>query len=152
MANWTVSQQETESFIDKQVGEREGSRSTGFGLTDGHWDIWDQDVVGINVDKIPEMRQAIRDYVKQITDHLDKIDATANTENAFRSESVKAAVKAYVGKVKEYAMNLVSQLLSFSDKLQDVSEAWTASTNTMGDTVNTSASAFGVGTTYTETK
>ena len=158
MADWTVSQQGTTSYVDSQIGQREGSRNSNFGFGGNVWDINNTglfgglDVVGINVDKIPSMREAIRTYVKGITDHLDKIDATANSDSAFKSESVKAAVRAYVEKVKEYSMNLVSQLLSFSDKLQDVSDSWAASTNTLGDNINTTASAFGVGSRYTEQK
>ena len=85
-------------------------------------------IVGIDANRIPEMRDQIRNSVQAIQSHLDGIEAETNSSNAFRSDDIKNAVQQYVLSVKEYSKALISDLLAFSDKLQDVRNAWEQST------------------------
>ena len=96
------------------------------------------------------MQEAIRVYVQGIKDHLDGIAPLATADNAFRSESVQKAVEAYITKVKEYCMNLVSQLLAFSTKLQEVQEKYQAHMEALAGNIGDSTSSLNSGTTYSD--
>ena len=110
-------------------------------------------IVGIDANRVPEMREQIRNSVNAIQTHLDGIEAQTNSSNAFRSEEVKQAVENYVNSVKDYCKALISDLLAFSDKLQEVREAWERSTqNFASDSINASnESLAGAATYYKET-
>ena len=109
-------------------------------------------VVGLNVSAVPSMRAAIRTYVEGIQSRITAIDALADSESAFKSDdkSVENAVTEYVENVKEYCNNLISDLLAFSDKLADVSKAWTQFTQEQSATINSDTSASSTGTAYQE--
>lgn len=109
-------------------------------------------VVGINVSHIPVMRDKIGTYVKDIQDYLDQIDPLAEASKAFKSETVQEAVQKYITKVKDYCVNLTSQLLAFSDKLADVRDAYEQSMGNLADDINSQNSAFSEGTRYTTQK
>lgn len=101
--------------------------------------IKDYSIVGIDATKVPQMRQQIRDSVTALQTHLDGIEAQANSSNAFRSEEIKTAVENYVDAIKDYCKALISDLLAFSDKLQEVREAWEQSTqNFASDSIGSS--------------
>lgn len=111
-------------------------------------------IVGIDATKVDGMRGQIRTSVQAIQDYLEGIEATADSASAFRSEEITAAVQGYINSVKEYSKALVSDLLAFSDKLQDVKEAWEASSRSFAsDSIDTNTSSMSDATTYyTETK
>ena len=111
------------------------------------------DIVGIKATEVPKMREAINDYVNNVTTYLDSaIDTSkAQAKTAFRGSEAEEAVKAYLDKVKDYVNNLVSQLLAFSDKLADIGNAWIDAQQKIASSVNASKGAFSEGTKYTET-
>ncbi len=164
MANWEATTQ-TSSFdaslaahtaIDTRSSTRSASSASG-GYNPGGFLGWGRSefsIVGIDANKVPEMREQIRSSVQSIQSHLDGIEAQTNSTNAFRSEEIKVAVEKYVESVKEYSKALISDLLAFSDKLQEVREAWEKSTQSFAsDSVNSSATGMSDATTYyTETK
>lgn len=136
-------------------GGREGAPTGGIfssGFENGNNPGWFQstfmgatsyDVVGISADKIPEMRDAIRAEVQGIHTYLDGITVDTDADGAYKSEEVQRAVQAYIAKVKEYSKALTSDLLAFSDKLQDVYDAWKLSTDTFAtDSIDPSTSQF----------
>lgn len=103
----------------------------------------DSDVIGIQVAEVPNMRQAIRNYIDRIVSHLDKIEDKLNPTGAFQSEEVNAAVTGYLSSVKEYCIVLTTDLGRFSEKLQEVYDTWLKSTQGYAtDTVNPAASAL----------
>lgn len=106
------------SFLGIQYGGQSAQSLSGYS------------VVGINAEKIPEMREAIRTAVSALQGHIDGIEAHTNSSMAFKSEDVKVAVENYVVAVKDYCKALISDLLAFSDKLQTVHDAWIGSTST----------------------
>lgn len=81
--------------------------------------IYGGDVVGINIDEIPNMQQAIRDYVAAIDSHLDEVNKNADTANAYKGEFA-TAVKSYVEAVCQACGALTSQLLQFNETLEEV--------------------------------
>lgn len=163
-ANWSTF--DAKSYTDTQIGNRDAQR-TGAGTVVGgagkgnysggflgtSWGAKEStySVVGINVNEVDNMREAIRVYVQAIKDHLNGIEPLATADNAFKSEEVQKAVQDYITKVKEYCMNLVSQLLAFSDKLADVKNAWQANMDALAGNTSSSASSLDQGTAYQET-
>lgn len=111
------------------------------------------DVVGINANAVDGMRKQIRNSVQNLQNYIDGIEAEANSDNAFRSEEIKAEVVKYVTTVKDYCKALISDLLAFSDKLADVKTAWEQSTkNFATSSVSSAASSMSEHATYyTET-
>lgn len=152
--NWTTI--DAGSYTNTQISDREagrtGSGATIGGASTGGWGPFRSSfsVVGIKVSEIPNMQEAIRVYVQGIKDHLDGITPLATADNAFRSESVQKAVEAYITKVKEYCMNLVSQLLAFSTKLQEVQEKYQAHMEALAGNIGDSTSSLNSGTTYSD--
>ena len=142
------------SYTTNQIAAREGLRSgaTGSYNAGGWFGIGAQEysIVGMDITKVGATRAAISDYVAKIENHLNSIDALADASNAYRSEEVQAAVKSYIEKVKEYCINLCSQLRAFSDKLQDASAAWESGTANIASTVQSNTGSFDAGTRYTE--
>ncbi len=158
MANWVT--ETSKSDFDAQGvastlsanrdATREGAQN-GAGFFHGFFGASGYSVVGISADKIPTMRDAIRDYVNSIRNHLDGIEPLADANNAFKGDDIQKAVKSYVEKVKEYCQNLTSDLLAFSDKLQDALDAWESSQRSMAQGVD-SAATFDAGSEYRESK
>ena len=129
-----------------KIGAGSGFLATTIGLK-----IKEYDVVGLNVGQVENMRDAIRDYVTAIQTHLNGINALADANNAFKHTDVQGAMEKYIDTVKSYCMNLVSQLLAFSDKLGDVKNTYEANMQSLSNTINTKNTAFDAGTQYQET-
>lgn len=79
-------------------------------------------VVGINVNQIPNMKQAIRNYVNQLQDTLNKLDSVDPTV-AFKGEMTGAIVE-YIEAVKTACQAVVSNMLAFNDQLTLVEDAY----------------------------
>ncbi len=112
----------------------------------------DYSVVGINANKIPAMRDAIRQYVDNVTSNIDAIDPLAGADGAFKSDEVQAAVKKYIEGVRKAWSVYVSGLLAFSDKLQYVYEAYQTNINRVASNYDNMASAVDSKEKYTEHK
>lgn len=145
---------DAKSYTNNQVAGREGQRSgAAGGYNGGGWfGIGRQEysIVGMDITKVDATRAAIADYVAGIENHVNGIDALADANNAYKSEEVQTAVRSYVEKVKEYCINLCSQLRAFSDKLADAKAAWESGSANIASTVSGSAGSFDAGTKYTE--
>ena len=152
-----------ENYTTNQIAGREGLRSGsvvsgvdrfGNNLARGFSNITglnlSYSIVGMDMTKVGAAREAISNYVAGIESHLNNIDALADANKAYKSEEVQAAVKSYIEKVKEYCINLCSQLRAFSDKLADASAAWERATSNMASTVQSNTGSFDAGTRYTE--
>lgn len=139
----------TTAQIDGRSGQRDGA--TGGYNGGGLFGIGGQaySIVGMDVTQIPQVREAIDTYVQGIESHVNKIDTSVEANAAFRGEEVQSAVKAYIDTVKEYCINLCSQLRAFSDKLADAQKAWETSVENISGTVSESSAAFSKGAKYT---
>lgn len=89
--------------------------------------IWNSGstVVGINVNQIESMQQAVNNYVQKLSDHLNEINSSLNTDMAFKGEYA-AAVTEYVTAVTQACQTVISQLKAFNEELTRVQEAYTA--------------------------
>lgn len=149
MAIWSTgtvkSTLDTSSKINSTIGSRTDTRSgSSSGVTSSEFDV-----VGINTADIPAMKDAIMSYVKRINNCLAKVDIAKNT-NAFRSEEVDKSLNKYITSEKKYCTDLVSQLLAFSDKLSDISEAWEKHSQRTSEEIKAGAASLGAiaGSTY----
>ena len=98
------------------------------------------------------MRDAIRQYVDNVTSNIDAIDPLAGADGAFKSDEVQAAVKKYIEGVRKAWSVYVSGLLAFSDKLQYVYEAYQTNINRVASNYDNMASAVDSKEKYTEHK
>ena len=88
--------------------------------------IWNSGstVVGINVNQIPQMQEAVNNYVQKLSDHLNEINSSLNTDMAFKGQYA-AAVTEYVKAITQACQSVISQLKAFNDELNRVQEAYT---------------------------
>lgn len=80
-------------------------------------------VVGINVNQIPAMKTAIREYVATVDSALDELKNYDPTV-AFKGEEIVLALKEYIDAVKEACSAITSNMLAFNDKLTEVQIAY----------------------------
>lgn len=147
---WTsASTFDAASYTTNQIAQRGTRNSSSFGDKVEHVvQTWGYNVVGINVNQIDSMREAIKTYVSEIEQYLDGIDPKVTADNAFKSEAVQDAVERYITKVKEYCINLTTQLLAFSDKLVDIQKAYKQSMTNLAGDIDAQNSAFSEGRRY----
>ena len=107
-------------------------------------------VVGINVDQIPQMKNAIRTYIDNIRTKLDELQNYDPTV-AFKGTETVGALKGYIEGVKEVSEALISNLLVFCDQLTEVETAYKNKDATNASVINSSTSSVSsMFTTYTE--
>lgn len=87
--------------------------------------ILNGDVVGINVAEIGHMQEAIREYVNNLQTHLDQVKADADTSQAFMGDYA-SGVRAFVDAVCTACECVISNLLQFNQKLEEVKEKYLA--------------------------
>lgn len=158
MANWqtstTSSEFNAQSYSENMKNERtgrEGGDSSISGRNPGGlfgWGASGYDIVGMDSNQVEPMRNAIDAYVHNIETYLDNINLMATADTAFKGEEVQEAVKKYLDTCKKYCINLTSQLLAFSDQIQDASDQWKKSTQNIAQNINNGAAGFGTGSKY----
>ena len=99
------------------------------------------DVVGINANKIPDIIDAIEEYIARVDKKLNKLKENANssTVKAMQGEYA-AATKLYVQTSSDVCYRIITQLRYFEDKLIAVGEAYTQKDQNMASTIQTSTS------------
>ena len=101
-------------------------------------------VVGINVNHIPTMKTAVRNYVDNIHKALDELN-TYDPEVAFKGEYA-AAMSQYIEAVKVACSAITSQMLAFNDQLTKVQEAYqnkdTQTASSIKQTAESTSSAY----------
>ena len=95
-------------------------------------------VVGINVNQIEPMKQAIRDYVKAIEDELAKLE-NYDPEVAFKGTGIVPALKEYIVSIEKTCQAITSNLLAFNDKLTEVQKAYQAKDDAAKSMINSTA-------------
>ena len=99
---------------------------------------FDGDVVGINANKIPDVINAIEDYIKRVDAKLTKLKENANTSTAnAMSGEYAAATKLYVQTSADVCYRIITQLRYFEDKLIAVGEAYNQKDQNMASTIQT---------------
>lgn len=106
--------------------------------------------VGMNYDQIPNVRESIREYVKAIQTAADELNTSAEVNQGVRGEIVEAT-KQYVQAVKEVCDAYASQLLAYSDKMQEYYENYQSADTNLTENVTSEATQLsGSVETYTE--
>lgn len=98
------------------------------------------DVVGINVNQVPNMKNAIDNYVDAVKEYLSGINTKLNTQQAIKGTGMEEAVSQYIDDVVKYCKAVCSNLLAFSDKLTAVQKAWETSDTNMSNTIKGASS------------
>lgn len=107
-------------------------------------------VVGMNVNQIPAMKTAIRDYVASVETALGELKNYDPTV-AFKGDEVVPALQAYIDAVIETCGAIVSNMLAFNDQLTEVENAYKAKDESAASTIKSSAeSTRSAYTRYTE--
>lgn len=101
--------------------------------------FFEGDVIGLNANYIPQMQQAIEDYIININKHLDKIATDTDTSKAMQGEYA-LAVKEYVKAATDTCYKVVSQLRYFEDKLVSVQKAYASKDENLSTALRNDAS------------
>lgn len=108
--------------------------------------------VGMNYQAVPTIREAIRAYVKNIQDVADGLNTDADANQAVHGE-ISEATKKYLVAIKAVTDAYVSNLLIYSDKMQEYYEAYAKSDTQLSGNVADEASGLqSQATNYTESK
>ena len=96
-------------------------------------------VVGINVNKVPEMETAIETAVTAIENHLNEVNQNTDPSKAFADPGMQQACRAYIGGVMDACRAYTSQLLKLADLLVEIKESYQSQQEAMNQTLNTAA-------------
>lgn len=108
------------------------------------------DFIGMDYTQVETIRTSIREYVNTIQSALDKLRTETNAEQGFKGE-IKTAIENYVSGVVDCANAYTSQLLEFSDKMQEAYKAFVAHESGISSQVSSQASQVSSSSTnYTE--
>lgn len=108
--------------------------------------------VGMDYQKVPVIRDAIRAYVKNIQTVADGLNTDADANQAVHGE-ITEETKKYLNAIKEITDAYVSSLLVYSDKMQEYYEAYGKSDTSLASDVGQEASSLSstaASQTYTE--
>ena len=100
--------------------------------------FWHTTTVGINIDQIPIMKNAISLYVDRLNNHLNQVKRDADTSQAFKGDYARA-VRSFVDAVCNSCANIISNLLAFNDDLDKVMEAYRQKDESMASEINSTA-------------
>lgn len=103
--------------------------------------VFDGDVIGINADQIPTMKQAIQDYVTHIDNALDEVVNTSNPAEAFADSEMQAACTEFLQAVVDVCKNYTSNLLKFYDTLTEIQTQYVENQATMASNLKNDQSA-----------
>ncbi len=82
------------------------------------------DVVGINVNGVPAMQDAIKAYVENLTETLNNFAKEVQTNEAFAGTKLSETVHAFIDSIKEVCNALISDLLQFNEQLQQYADKY----------------------------
>lgn len=97
-------------------------------------------VVGINVNRIPEMTASIEAAVAAIENHLSEVHVNTDPSQAFADPGMQQACRAYISGVMDACKAYTSQLLKLADMLIEIKNSYEAQQAAMNETLNTAAS------------
>ena len=81
------------------------------------------DFIGMDYTQVETIRASIREYVTGIQNALEKLRTDTNASQAFHGE-IKNSVEQYISGVVDSASAYTTQLLEFSDKMQQAYKAF----------------------------
>ena len=141
---WGASDFDVKAEVNDELDKRE-RKDFDFKAKKGKYDV-----VGLNVTKVSsQMIPAIERWVGEMETKLNGIQATQKQESAFKSDEVQQAVTDFINNVRDYCINLTSDLLAFADKLKSVENAYKANMAALGQAVDTVGKGNAAGEHYT---
>ena len=81
------------------------------------------DLIGINVNKIPDMKAAVETYVGKVNTEIAKLENVEATLG-FKGDDIVPGFTGYIATVIKASKDLVSNLNVFKDKLVEIQEAY----------------------------
>ena len=96
------------------------------------------DFIGMDYTQVETIRTSIREYVNTIQNALNRLRNETNASQAFHGE-IKTSVENYVSGVVDSATAYTSQLLEFSDKMQQAYKAFVTHESEVSSQINTQA-------------
>lgn len=108
------------------------------------------DFIGMDYTQVETIRTAIREYVNSIQKALERLRTETNASQAFHGE-IKNSVENYVSGVVDSASAYTSQLLEFSDKMQQAYKAFVTHESEISSQISSQAKESSANSTnYTE--
>lgn len=105
-------------------------------------DYGEYNVVGINVNKIEDMKAAVNEYISHVDNLLYDFATSNDSTTAFRGEGMQEAITNYLEKVKGYVSAVTHTLEAFNTKLDDVKAAYESNISNMSSEINQSANSI----------
>ena len=100
--------------------------------------IMNGDVVGIDVNHVPAMKQEINTYIDDLKDHLNTMKSNATTTNAFKGEYA-SAVSEFVQAIEIACGYVIDTLTNFNTQLDEVAEKYQAKDSEMASDIRAQA-------------
>lgn len=96
-----------------------------------------ESLVGINVNEVPHMQEAIKTYVNNIQDALNAVNTNTDetAKSAFANEEMRATLSTFVAAVMEACQAYTSQLLKFHTMLGNVKSQYEQQQKDINDTL-----------------
>ncbi len=88
------------------------------------------DVVGINVNGVPDMQQAITTYVEDLQTTLDTFAKEIDSSEAFAGTQLTETVHAFINAIKDICNSLIEDLLQFNTQLEEYAKKYTENIET----------------------
>lgn len=99
-------------------------------------------LIGIDVNKVPEMQTAIETYVKNIQDALDGVNENTDevAKTAFANDEMLTTLSDFVQAVMDACKAYTSQLLKFHTLLGNIRQQYIDQQTAINDTLSQSSS------------
>lgn len=143
------------SFSNANKDAMGGMDSTNYNVAKGNTSNWDllwgglknfpnsfQDTTGINGAKVPDMQSAVTDYVTKLQNHLKEVKSETSSKKAFAG-AYADSVEKYVQAICDACEAIISNLLMFNDKLNEIREAYAARAEEMASDVSADTTKMG---------
>ena len=108
------------------------------GLSAQFGGIINGDVVGIDVNHVPAMKQEINTYIEDLKEHLNTMKSNASTSNAFKGEYA-TAVTEFVNAIEIACGYVIDTLSNFNTQLDEVAEKYQAKDSEMASDIRNQA-------------
>lgn len=137
-----------QKWLDLSEARRSGREDKFFSSSQ----FTDYDMVGISAKNLPAVKEAINKYVTQIEKDLEELGKShSKIDGAFQGEATQEALKEYINHVRDYCVNVTSQLLAYSQKISEILQVWIANQQQLASNINESGASIKVGTKMTDT-
>lgn len=95
-------------------------------------------IVGINVNKVPEMKRAIQDYVSNVESKLNEGLTACDPKRAFQGQQAQALVT-YIEEIKSVCGAICQKLNAFADDLTEVQKKYEERDASINAAINSDA-------------